>query len=257
VRYRWLGSALLVLAGACAAGCGGGSSAASGGPTTSVTPVGSTTPTPTPTPSPTGPNGIASLAPTVALSKVSAAAAGQTSVHITGTVAQGKDTLGLDVQAGLSSGQGTLHLGGGRVTLRLTNGTIYLNGDVKGLIGLGFPKATATATANQWIGAQAAATSLSALLNFTDLVKSIVTPNGKVVAGRTTTVNGISVYTLVDKTKNGGTLYIATTGEPLPVQVVNAKPREKLSFSQWGAPISVTVPPKVIPVPSSVTSAAP
>jgi hypothetical protein len=255
VRYRWLGSALLAAAGLCAAGCGGGSSAPSSGPTTSVTAVG--TSTPTPTVSPTGPNGIASLSPSAALSKVSAAAAAQTSVHITGTVAQGKDTLGLDVQAGLTSGQGELRVGGGEVQLRLVNGTIYLNGDVKGLVALGFPKQTATASANKWIGAQASATSLSALLSFSDLVKSIVTPHGTVVAGRTTTVNGVSVYTLVDKTKDGGTLYIATTGEPLPVQVVNAKPHEKLSFSEWSAPISVTPPAKVIPVPSSVTSEAP
>jgi hypothetical protein len=255
MKSRWLGSALLVLVGACAAGCGGGSSGASGGPTTSVTPVGSTTPTPTP--SPTGPNGIASLSPTAALSKVSAAAAGQTSVHIIGTVAQGKDTLGLDVHAGLTTGEGELRLGGGQIALRLTNGTLYLNGDVKGLMALGFPKSSATTSANKWIGAQASATSLSALVNFSDLVKSIVTPNGTVVAGRTTSVNGVSVYTLIDKTKGGGTLYVATTGEPLPVQVVNAKPREKLSFSQWGAPISVAVPPNVIPVPTSVASAAP
>jgi hypothetical protein len=255
VRYRWLGSALLAVVAVCAAGCGGGSSAATSAPTTSVSPVGTTTPTPTV--SPTGPNGIASLSPSVALSKVSAAAAAQTSVHITGTVAQGKNTLGLDVHAGLTSGEGELQLAGGHIALRLTNGTIYLNGDVKGLIGLGFPKRSATASANKWIGAQASATSLSALLSFSDLVKSIVTPNGTVVAGRTTTVNGVSVYTLVDKTKNGGTLYIATTGEPLPVQVVNAKPHEQLSFSEWSAPISVTAPPNVIPVPSSVTSAAP
>jgi hypothetical protein len=255
VRYRWLGSALLAVVAVGAAGCGGGSSAATSGPTTSVTPVGTTSPTPTP--SPTGPNGIASLSPSAALSKVSTAAAAQTSVHIIGTVAQGKDTLGLDVRAGLTTGQGTLELGGGRVGLRLTNGTIYINGDVKGLIGLGFPRKSATASANKWIAAQASATSLSALLNVTDLVKSIVTPNGTVVAGRTTTVNGVSVYTLVDKAKKGGTLYVATTGEPLPVQVINTSPHEKLSFSQWSAPISVVVPPKVIPVPSSVTSAAP
>ena len=256
MRDRWLGSALLAVVAACAAGCGGGSSAASGGPTTSVTPVGPT-PTPTPTVSPTGPNGIASLPPSAGLSKVSAAAGAQTSVHIVGTVAQGNDTLGLDVHAGLTSGEGELRLAGGHVALRLTNATIYLNGDAKGLVGLGFPRATAKASANKWIGAQASATSLSALLNFTDLVKSIVTPNGTVVAGRTTTVNGVSVYTLIDKAKNGGTLYIATIGEPLPVQVVNAKPREKLTFSEWSAPISVTPPPKVIPVPSSATTAAP
>jgi hypothetical protein len=209
------------------------------------------------TPSPTGPNGIASLSPADGLSKVTAAAAGQTSVHIVGSVKQGKSTLGLDVHAGLASGVGTLHIGGGQVRLRLTNGTLFIEGDVKGLMGLGFPKAAATASATKWMAAQATSTSLSALLSFTDLVKSIVTPSGTVIAGKTSTLHGIRVYSLVDKTKNGGTLYVATTGEPLPVQIINSSPREAISFSEWGAPISVTAPPKVIPVPTSVTSAAP
>ena len=257
MTYRRWGPTVLALAAACVAGCGGGSSGASSAASTAATPSSSSSVSASPTPSPTGPNGIASLPAAAALSKVSAAAAAQTSVHITGTVAQGRKTLGLDVHAGVSSGYGQLQIGGGRVLLRLTGGTIYLNGDAKGLMGLGFPKAAATSSANKWLGAQASATSLSALLSFNDLVKSIVTPNGTVVAGRTTTVNGVRVYTLVDQTKGGGTLYVATIGEPLPVQIVNAKPHERLSFSEWNAPVSVSPPPHVVPVPTSVTSAAP
>jgi hypothetical protein len=207
--------------------------------------------TPSPTPSPTGPNRIASLTPTAALAKVSAAAAIQTSVRVAGSVVESGRKLSINVQAGLDSGQGVLRIGHGRVSLRLLNGTLYFNGDIKGLTGLGVKPASAKGAAGKWIGGQASTSPLSAFVSFTDLVSSILRPNGGIVAGHPKTINGVKTISIVNKAKKGGgTLYIATTGEPLPVQAVNPKTRERLTFTDWSATLSVAQPPKAITIPA-------
>jgi hypothetical protein len=211
--------------------------------------------TPSPTPSPTGPNRIASLTPTAALAKVSAAAATQTSVRVAGSVVESGRKLSINVQAGLDSGQGVLRIGHGHVSLRLLNGTLYFNGDIKGLTGLGVKRASAKGAAGKWIGGQASTSPLSAFVSFTELVASILRPNGGIVAGHPKTINGVATFALVNKAKKGGgTLYVATIGEPLPVQAVNPKTRETLTFTDWSATLSVAQPPKAITVPPPVQS---
>lgn len=260
MRCRWGSPALLVAVVCFAAGCGGGSSGAAAGGPTGPSPSVSDSPTaaPVPTPSPTGPNGIASLTPTAALAKVSSAAATQTSVRVRGSVVEGGHKLSISVQAGLTSGQGTLRIGHGHVSLRLVNGTLYFNGDINGLTGLGVKRASAKGAAGKWIGGQASSSPLTAFVSFADLVSSILQPKGGVVAGHAKTIGGVRTFGLVDKTKKGnGTLYVARIGSPLPVQVVNPKTRETLTFTDWSAPLSVVAPRKAINVPAPSSSAAP
>jgi hypothetical protein len=246
------------------AGCGGGSSAPAAGAPSSGSPSPTASPTPTPTPTPTGPNGIASLSATAALAKVSAAASSQTSVRVSGAVVESRHHLRIDVEAGLETGQGTLRINGGLVSLRLVSGTLYFNADLKGLTGLGVSKASASGAAGKWIGGQASTSPLSAFVSFADLVTALLRPNGGVTTGPTKTIHGVRALALINKAKKGGgTLYVATSGEPLPVEAVNAKTHEVLSFSNWGAALSVLPPPKAITVPAptqlapSATPAAP
>jgi hypothetical protein len=236
------------------AGCGGGSSAPAAGAPSSSSP----SPTASPSPTPTGPNGIASLSATAALAKVSAAASSQTSVRVSGAVVESGHHLRINVQAGLETGQGTLRINGGLVSLRLVSGTLYFNADLKGLTGLGVSKASASGAAGKWIGGQASTSPLSAFVSFADLVTSLLRPNGGVVTGRTRTIHGVPAFALINKAKKGGgTLYVATNGAPLPVEAVNAKTHEALSFTDWGAALSVVAPPKAITVPAPTQAAQP
>jgi hypothetical protein len=245
--------ALLVVAVSFAAACGGGSSGAStASPPSSASPSTAPSPSviPSPPPAPTGPNHVAALKPKAALQKVSAAAATQTSVRVAGSVVESGKKLSITVQAGLESGQGELRIGGGHVSLRLVGSTLYFNGDVKGLTGLGVKKASATGAADKWIGGEATSSPLSPFVSFADLVTSILSPNGGVVSGKPKTIHGVRTFALINKSKKGaGTLYVATTGAALPVQAVNAKTHELLKFSDWSAPLSVTAPPNAITIP--------
>jgi hypothetical protein len=132
---------------------------------------------------------------------------------------------------------------------------LFFNGDLKGLTALGVKKATAAKASGRWIGGDATSSPLTAFVSFQDLVGSILSPTGHVVAGHDTTVRGTRAYTLIDSdAKSGGTLYVATSGEPLPLQIVNLKRHEKLTFADWSAPLSVTAPPNAITVPSATTA---
>jgi hypothetical protein len=185
---------------------------------------------------------------------VSVAAATQTSVRVSGSVVESGHKLSIDVQAGLGSGQGQLRIGGGLVSLRLVAATLYFNGDLKGLTGLGVKKASATGVAGKWIGGAAAGSPLSAFVSFADLISSLLSPNGGIAAGKARTIHGVRTFALVNTSKGGGTLYVATTGSALPVQALNAKTHEVLTFSDWSAALSVVAPPNAItaPQPSSV-----
>jgi hypothetical protein len=251
MRRRWRTPALLVAATSFAAACGSGSSggaASSSANTVSAAPPAPSAPSAPP--SPTGPNHVAALRPKAALRQVSSAAASQTSVRVAGSVVESGRKLSINVQAGLESGQGELRIGGGRVSLRLVGSTLYFNGDLKGLTGLGVNRASASGAADKWIGGPAANSPLSPFVSFADLITSILSPKGGVMSGKPKTIHGVRTFALVDKsTKGAGTLYVATVGAALPVRAVNATTHELLRFSNWSATMSVTPPPHAITLP--------
>ena len=52
-------------------------------------------------------------------------------------------------------------------------------------------------------------------------------------------MNGIKAIALVS---TSGKLWVATTGDPLPVQIDTGTAGEALVFSDWGAKVDVPVP---------------
>ena len=50
------------------------------------------------------------------------------------------------------------------------------------------------------------------------LIDTTLAAHGTLVKGATTTVNGQQVIAITDSTKDG-TLYVATTGKPYPLQI--------------------------------------
>ena len=70
----------------------------------------------------------------------------------------------------------------------------------------------------------------------------------KLVKGATTTVNGHKVVALTDTT-NHGTLYVATTGKPYPVQISKSgSDGGRLSFDRFNESVSLTPPANAIDI---------
>ena len=68
--------------------------------------------------------------------------------------------------------------------------------------------------------------------------KEILKPEGTVTKGEPTTINGTSAITLLDGDK--GKLFVATTGEPYPLQMVSDG--NTIDFTEVGAAVTITAP---------------
>jgi hypothetical protein len=156
--------------------------------------------------------------------------------------------------AATDSGRQTLTFGQARMTALVVGGTAYVKANQLALTSLlQVSPAVAQKFANKWLSfpsGDAAYKSLSQTLNLSSLLQE-VTPTGTISKLSPSVVDGHSVIGLRGKLPGalGGTLYISTTGPPLPVEEVSpssAGPTTAV-FSDWGEPVNVTAPPGAIP----------
>lgn len=192
-------------------------------------------------------NGVDKLSAQDALAKVKAALTKVTTVHVTGHISLGGKDMSLDLRDKSTGGTGTLQVAGGRIDLVRDNDVVYLKGDSTALQATGASSAQAALVAGKWIKASAGTSggfgALGSLLDSQALFTNITTPTGTVSKGKRTTVNGKKAYTLVDKATDGnGTLYIALTGQPLPLRIDQPGPSGgALSFA-YGEAVNVNPP---------------
>ena len=89
-------------------------------------------------------------------------------------------------------------------------------------------------------------TGLSTLTDLDEAAKGILGPDGTITKGTETTVNGVPCVGLVSPGKDGGTLWVATTGQPYPVRIepsAGSGERGALDFTGYGEPVTVDPPP--------------
>lgn len=194
------------------------------------------------------PNGIASMSATAALARITSYAVAQRSVHVAGTIVNGKQRIELTVDAGRTSGQGSLVENGGRTDIRVVHGVLYDRSDAKTLEAHGVPKRQARAAAGKWNAERLTAGSSDAastadLVLLPQLFAQVLKPSGTIVKGRTVQLAGAAAYYLVDNGGSGnGRLYVPTSGDPLPVQLRTNGQGGTVTFTRYGEPLSVTAP---------------
>ena len=75
------------------------------------------------------------------------------------------------------------------------------------------------------------------------LLTSLLSPDGTATVKGTGDVNGTPVVFVDVKSSDGdGTLAFQTVGEPYPVQLTSGDSNGAITFSNWNAPVRVTVP---------------
>jgi hypothetical protein len=218
-------SIALVLMTAVLGGCGGSSSGSSSG------------------------NGIASKAPAeiVALAKVAADSA--SSVHVSGSIVSGGSpiTLDLELLAG-KGGRGRISENGLSFNLIQVGGTAYISGSPAFYSHFGGP-AAAQLFQGKWLKAptsNGSFSTLGSLTNLSQLVDSALASHGTLQKGATTTVDRQQVITITNAS-HGGTLYVATTGKPYPIQITKSGTNGgKILFDRWNAPFTLVAPKNAI-----------
>ena len=189
-------------------------------------------------------NGEAGKSAAAILADAKQAARDAGTVKVTGSVTDSGQTIGLDLRIGQNGGVGSMTIQGSKVDIVRIGKLVYLRA------GAGFyEKVGAGAAAGQlldgkWLKASAATKDFKDLAQLTEIVPFVaqaLKPDGTLSKGPETTVDGQKVIELKDS--RGGSLFVATTGKPYPVEFKgNGKQSGTLTLSDWGATVEPKAP---------------
>jgi hypothetical protein len=189
------------------------------------------------------------------LALVNAAVQKEGSVHVATSLPSPQGGTATYVNdAATDTGRQTLTFGQARMTALVVAGTAYVKANqlaMTSLLQVSAP--VAKRFANKWLSfpsGDAAYKSISQTLNLSSLLQE-VTPTGTISKLSPSVVDGRSVIGLRGELPGelGGTLYVSTTGPPLPVEEVSPGSGGTTTavFSNWGEPVNVTAPAGAIP----------
>ncbi len=190
-------------------------------------------------------NGVASKSATEIVNESKAAADSASSVHVSGSVksAGSPVTLNLNLVAG-KGGTGEISQSGFTFKLILTGDTAYISGSSAFYKHLG-GAAAAQLLAGKWLKVPTTTgefTSFSSLTDMRKLIDTTLASHGTLQKGATTSVGGQKAIAVTDSTK-GGTLYVATTGKPYPLQISkDGSESGTISFDRWNQPVTISAP---------------
>ncbi|HUA75507.1 MAG TPA: hypothetical protein VL988_12170 [Solirubrobacteraceae bacterium] len=236
MRFRLLSRAAVLLAAlalllTALAGCGGGSSSSS---------------------SSSSDNGVADKSPADILTATKAASDGARSVHVAGSIVSDGSPITLDMNllAG-KGGRGQLSESGLSFELIQVGKLVYIKGSPAFYKHIG-GAAAAQLFQGKWLKASASDSDFASLSQLTDLRQlvdqTLENPGGTLTKSGTTTVAGQKVVGITDKSK-GGTLYIAATGKPFPVQISKTgSAGGKITFDRWNGPVTLAAPANAIDI---------
>jgi hypothetical protein len=196
-------------------------------------------------------NGVADKSPTEIVAATKAAADSANSVHVSGSLVSGGTpiTLDMDLIAG-KGGRGQLSENGLSFELIAIGGTVYIKGSSAFYKHIG-GKAAAQLLEGKWLKAAATSSnfaSIGQLTNLRQLIDQTLNEHGALAKGSTTTINAQKVVGVTDESK-GGTLYVAATGTPYPVQVSKSGSGSgTIAFGRWNEAVTLAAPANAIDI---------
>lgn len=190
-------------------------------------------------------NGVASKSPEAIVSEAKQAADSASSVHVSGSINSGGSPVTLDLALAAGKGAtGEVSQNGSTFQIIIDSGTAYISGSEAFYRKLG-GSAAVQLLAGKWLKVSTSTpefTSLSQLADMRTLLDTVLVDHGKLKKGSTTTVGGQQAITVNDTT-HGGTLYVATTGKPYPLQISKSgSEAAKITFEEWDEPVRISPP---------------
>jgi hypothetical protein len=193
-------------------------------------------------------NGEADKTPTEILTDGKKAALDAGSVHVSGSITDQGTTIGVDLRIGKDAGAGTMTLRGSKIDLVRVGDTVYIRAPASFYTSLGAGQGVGQLLDGKWLKASATSKEFADLAQLTAIgafTKQALKPDGTVTKGSETTVDGQKVIEL--KSSKGGSLYVATTGKPYPVELKGSgTSKGTITFSDWGASVKAQAPAKSI-----------
>lgn len=190
------------------------------------------------------PSGEASKPAATVLADAVKAANGASSMHMSGQVATGGKQIAIDISVAKGKGAaGTLTLGGAKIELVVIGNKGYLRAGSNFWNQFSQASGFAGLLADKWLefpAKNAQFGSLTGVANAKTIFSQLSASHGKLVNRGATTYKGKSVVSIGDKT---GTLYVAGTGTPYPVALVETKGGAgTVTFDRWNESVTLTAP---------------
>jgi hypothetical protein len=195
-------------------------------------------------------NGVASKPPDQIVASARTAMQSAKSVHVAGSLVSNGQPLTLDLNILSGKGaKGQISEAGLSFQLLASGKTVYIKGSSAFLKHFGGNTA-AQVFAGKWLKGSATG-QLAAIGEFTNLpglFNQIVAGHGTLGKGSTTTVDGQKVVGVTDRQK-GGTMYVATTGKPFPIELSKSgSGGGRLTFDHYDESVSLTPPSGAIDI---------
>ena len=189
-------------------------------------------------------NGVAAKQPDAIVSAASNAVSTVKSVHVSGSVTSNGApiTLDLNLVAGKGGG-GQMAESGLSFKIIELNQVVYLNGSDAFWRRVG-GNGAAQLFHGKWLRAPASGqfASLASLTDVQMLFSKLLSNHGVLAKGGTSTVAGQKVVAVRDTTM-GGTLYVATTGQPYAIEISKAGAQGgRIVFDRYNQAVSLKAP---------------
>ena len=189
--------------------------------------------------------GVASKTPAQILAAAKTAADGAATVHVAGSIESEGQPISLDMElVAHKGGRGQLELGGLGIQLLDLDRTVFVKGNAafySHFLGAGAPQQLR----GRWLEASAQSGALAQLASLADLHEVIDTAledHGALSPATPTTIDGHQALAITDRS-DGGTLYVAATGAPYPLEIAEAGTGAgRLVFDRWNQPVTLAPP---------------
>ena len=185
------------------------------------------------------------------IADASAAAKEATSVHVHGAATSSGSPLEIDIHLVRDEG-GAGHLVANGLSFDMVRigDKAYFKGDDEFWRQFG-GTAAVVLLHDRWLEAPATSGDLASFAPLTDidqLFGALLSDHGTLEKGEETKVDDQPAIAVEDKTK-GGTLYVATTGKPYPLEVKGGSDSPgTISFSEWDEDYELTAPEDTIDI---------
>lgn len=167
------------------------------------------------------------------------------SVHVSGRIMSGSETLGLDFVDSSVRGGGTISFDGASVALILSGTKVYFKGSVATMTQLSDGnRAAGQLLGGRWLQTTTGNKDFGSLATLFELPKLIaeIKPHEPLKRDPVSTIDGQSVVGVTD-TLRKGTLYVDTSGPPYMVEIIGGpKDPGTITFDHYGSATPPAVP---------------
>jgi hypothetical protein len=196
-------------------------------------------------------NGVASKSPEAILTSATNAIESAKSVHVAGSLVSSGSQIGLDLQFVSATGARGV-ISQGRMSFQIIDvgQYVYISADQSFWRRFAGP-GVAQLLQGKWLKAPTSSGNFAPfarLTNLSALFSGLSSNHGTLAKGTTTTINGRDAVPLHDTTK-GGTMFVATQGEPYPLEIVKTGSEPgHLTFDRFNETVSLAPPANAIDI---------